>query len=104
MITYESEDLLACYDVMEHFMQPQRHLQVFMNMLRHHMNVQVAFDAPRLCIGPSIPNGTDDAVKSEVFIEDGISEDVLEKLRSFCHHVKLVKDLIVQCLAVSNYS
>ncbi|CAF3624134.1 unnamed protein product, partial [Rotaria sp. Silwood2] len=53
------------------------------------MNVQVAFDAPRLCIGPSIPNGTDDAVKSEVFIEDGISEDVLEKLRSFCHHVKL---------------
>jgi gamma-glutamyltranspeptidase len=82
----------------------QNHGSNFILEERHPNCIQGAFDAPQLCIGPSIPDGTDDAVKSEVFIEDGISEDVLEKLRSFGHHVKLVKDLIVQCLVVSNYS
>jgi gamma-glutamyltranspeptidase/glutathione hydrolase len=73
------------------FMQPQGHLQVFINMLHFNMNVQQALDAPRFCIGPNVPNGTDENVESEVFFEDGISEDVLDKLKSFGHHVKLIK-------------
>ncbi|CAF3203193.1 unnamed protein product [Rotaria sp. Silwood2] len=91
MITYDNGDLLACYGVMGGFMQPQGHLQVLMNMLHFNMNVQAALDAPRFCIGPHVPNGIDEHVESEVFLEDGISEEVLEKLKSFGHHVKLVK-------------
>ncbi|CAF1136758.1 unnamed protein product [Rotaria sordida] len=91
MITYQNGDLLGCYGVMGGFMQPQGHVQVLMNMLHFNMNVQAALDAPRFCIGPCIPNGRDDYVESEVFIEDGISEQVLEKLKSLGHHVKLIK-------------
>jgi gamma-glutamyltranspeptidase/glutathione hydrolase len=91
MITHRNGDLLASYGVMGGFMQPQGHLQVFLNMLHFNMNVQQALDAPRFCIGPNVPNGTDDNVESEVFFEDGISEDVLKKLKSFGHHVKLLK-------------
>jgi len=91
MITYENGDLLASYGVMGGFMQPQGHLQVFINMLHYQMNVQAALDAPRFCIGPNVPNGTDENTESEVFLEDGISEEVLQKLESFGHHIKLVK-------------
>ncbi|CAF1059490.1 unnamed protein product [Rotaria sp. Silwood1] len=91
MITYHNGDLLACYGVMGGFMQPQGHLQVLMNMLHYNMNVQSALDAPRFCIGPYIPNGIDEYVESEVYLEDGISQQVLEKLKSFGHKVKLVK-------------
>ncbi|CAF1394673.1 unnamed protein product [Adineta steineri] len=91
MITYENGDLLASYGVMGGFMQPQGHVQVFCNMLHYKMNVQAALDAPRFCIGPNIPNGTDENCESEVFIEDGICEEVLEKLKSFGHHITLVK-------------
>ena len=87
MITHENGDLLACYGVMGGFMQPQGHLQVLMNMVHYHMNPQTALDAPRFCIGP---NDQDEAGESEVFLEDGISEQAIEKLESFGHHVKLV--------------
>jgi gamma-glutamyltranspeptidase/glutathione hydrolase len=91
MITYENGDLLASYGVMGGFMQPQGHLQVFINMLHYQMNVQAALDAPRFCIGPNVPNSTDENTESEVFLEDGISEEVLQKLQSLGHHIKLVK-------------
>jgi gamma-glutamyltranspeptidase/glutathione hydrolase len=91
MITHSDGDFLACFGVMGGFMQPQGHLQVLMNIIHFNMNVQTALDAPRFCIGPNVPNGTDENVPSEVFLEEGISEEVLEKLRSFHHHVQLIK-------------
>lgn len=91
MITHQNGDLLGAYGVMGGFMQPQGHLQVFLNMLHFNMNVQQALDAPRFCIGPNVPNGTDENTPSEVFIEEGISEEILEKLKSFGHHVTLIK-------------
>ena len=91
MITHQNGDLLACFGVMGGFMQPQGHLQVFINMLHFNMNVQQALDAPRFCIGPYVPNGTDHNIPSEVFIEDGISQDVLDKLKSLGHTIRLVK-------------
>ena len=78
-------------ELWEDLLQPQGHVQVLINMLHFNMNVQAALDAPRFCIGPSVPNGTDDINESEVFLEEGISQEVLEKLESFGHHVKLVK-------------
>lgn len=91
MITDENGDLLAAYGVMGGFMQPQGHLQVLMNMLHFSMNVQEALNAPRFYIGPNVPNGQDENIPSEVFLEDGISEEVLDKLKSFGHHITLVK-------------
>ena len=91
MITDQNGDLVGCYGVMGGFMQPQGHVQVLMNMFHFHMNVQAALDAPRFCIGPNVPNGTDQNNQSEVFLEEGISEDVLEKLKSFGHHVHVLK-------------
>ena len=91
MITDENGDLLACYGVMGGFMQPQGHVQVLMNMFHFNMNVQAALDAPRFCIGPNVPNGTDENTSSEVFLEEGFPEQVLEKLKSLGHHVRLVK-------------
>ncbi|UJR34872.1 hypothetical protein I4U23_027650 [Adineta vaga] len=93
MITYENGDLLACYGVMGGFMQPQGHLQVFLNLLHYQMNIQQALDLPRFCIGPFIPNGNEETdCPSEIFFEDGINDEILEKLKSYGHHVKLIKD------------
>ena len=66
--------------------QPQGHVQVLLNMLRG-FGPQAAVDAPRFCIS----TGTPDAIvrderqageiNSEVYLEEGISPDTVEKLR-----------------------
>lgn len=91
MITHENGDLLACYGVMGGFMQPQGHVQVLINMLHYHMNVQAALDAPRFCISSPYGNNVDENFRSEVFIEDGISEEVIQKLKSYGHQITLLK-------------
>ena len=90
MITYDNGDLLACYGVMGGFMQPQGHLQVLCNMLHHRMSVQAALDAPRFCILPKLGKGTSDDSCSEVLLEDGISGDVIEQLKSYGHRTRLI--------------
>lgn len=66
--------------------QPQGHVQVLLNVLRG-FSPQAAVDAPRFCIS----TGTPDAIvrderqageiNSEVYLEEGISPDTVEKLR-----------------------
>jgi gamma-glutamyltranspeptidase/glutathione hydrolase len=90
MITYENGDLLASYGVMGAFMQPQGHLQILCNLLHHKMDVQSALDAPRFCIGPNVPDGTRENASSEISLEDGIGEQVIEELKLLGHHVKLI--------------
>jgi len=91
MITHSDGDLCASFGVMGGFMQPQGHLQVFLNLLHFNMNVQQALDAPRFCIQPSVSNGTDQKNESIVFIEDGISEQVIQELKDLGHHVQLIQ-------------
>ena len=67
------------YGVMGGFMQPQGHVQVLLNVLRG-FNVQAALDAPRFCIDAG-PIGYEDST-SRVFLEEGISLDVVDKLGS----------------------
>jgi gamma-glutamyltranspeptidase/glutathione hydrolase len=72
------------------FMQPQGHVQVLLNILRG-MTPQAALDAPRFCISAGLPSAdNEDAeksgksageVNSEVYIEEGVSDEVFDKLR-----------------------
>jgi gamma-glutamyltranspeptidase/glutathione hydrolase len=61
-------------------------VQVLLNVLRG-MTPQAALDAPRFCISAGLPDAdTEDAanagnIDSEVWMEEGISDEVVQKLR-----------------------
>ena len=80
------DELFLSYGVMGGFMQPQGHVQVLLNMLRGY-TAQAALDAPRFCISAGSPetqgDNTGDAgdINSEVYFEEGISEEVVSQLR-----------------------
>ncbi|KAF9787192.1 gamma-glutamyltranspeptidase [Thelephora terrestris] len=78
-----NDELLMTYGVMGGFMQPQGHVQVLLNIL-HGLNVQAALDAPRFCIDAK-PNGYKGSL-SKVFLEEGISPEVVDELRRLGHH------------------
>lgn len=89
----EDGSLHTVFGVMGGAMQPQGHVQLLLNMLTFDMNPQVALDAPRICIGVSLPGKSTDpskAVDSVVYLEDGISEEVAEELTRLGHDVKYV--------------
>lgn len=94
MVTNASDGTLhTAFGVMGGAMQPQGHVQVIMNMLRFGMNPQVALDAPRICIGVSLPGKSTDPSKivdRTVYIEEGISEQVVRELEGKGHEVKIV--------------
>lgn len=69
-------------------MQPQGHVQVLLNMLAFKLNPQAALDAPRFLIGAEGMPG--DGNGRTVFLEEGVREDVVEKLRGLGHDVKSV--------------
>jgi gamma-glutamyltranspeptidase/glutathione hydrolase len=62
------------------------HVQVLLNILRG-MTPQAALDAPRFCISAGLPDAdTEDVanagnIDSEVWMEEGISDQVVQKLR-----------------------
>lgn len=66
--------------------QPQGHVQVLLNILRG-FSPQAALDAPRFCISPGSPDtavtnaGRVGDINSEVYFEDGISTETVEKLK-----------------------
>jgi gamma-glutamyltranspeptidase/glutathione hydrolase len=89
MITnVDDGSLHSVYGVMGGFMQPQGHVQVLLNMLAFKYNPQAALDAPRICIGAGMPDAGD--LFDTVYLEDGISEDVAEKLTAMGHDVEIV--------------
>ena len=61
-------------------------MQVLLNILRGY-GVQAALDAPRFCISAGSPEtetsgtGQSGDINSEVYFEEGISEEVIQKLR-----------------------
>lgn len=82
--------------VMGGAMQPQGHVQVLLNMLVFGMNPQVALDAPRICIGVSLPGKSTDPSKKvdkTVYLEEGIADDVGEALAKLGHEIKVVKGM-----------
>lgn len=114
------DDLFISYGVMGGFMQvdlllpnlqmleadgasqPQGHVQVLLNMLRG-FGPQAAVDAPRFCISTGTPDaiaideeGRAGEKNSEVYFEEGISPDVVEKLRG-----KKLRDERLSCAHIA---
>ncbi|ELU37764.1 lincomycin-condensing protein lmbA [Rhizoctonia solani AG-1 IA] len=88
------DELFLVYGVMGGFMQPQGHIQVLLNILRG-FTPQAALDAPRFCISAgspdaSVANATNAGdINSEVYFEDGIPVETVEKLKG---HPKTVRE------------
>ncbi|KAI9462441.1 gamma-glutamyltranspeptidase [Lactarius psammicola] len=89
------DDLFISYGVMGGFMQPQGHVQVLLNMLRG-FGPQAAVDAPRFCISTEIADavvrdeGQAGKMNSEVYFEEGIPPDTVEKLRAMGHDARVL--------------
>ncbi|KAF4623186.1 hypothetical protein D9613_002091 [Agrocybe pediades] len=99
------DELFLSYGVMGGFMQvgimliasqPQGHVQVLLNILRG-FTAQAALDAPRFCISAGVPDaeskstGAAGDVNSEVYFEDGISEETVAKLKDMGHDARIVR-------------
>ena len=78
MVTNPDGTLNSVLGVMGGFMQPQGHVQVLLNMMVFGMDPQKALDAPRFCIGAGTPESGE--VLGRVFLEEGIADDVVERL------------------------
>ena len=57
-------------------MQPQRHVQVLLNLLAVKYKPRSALEAPRFCIGTGTPDG--DIQLDTVPLEDGIDEKMIK--------------------------
>jgi gamma-glutamyltranspeptidase / glutathione hydrolase len=76
------ETLFAAFGVMGGFMQPQGHLQVFLNLAMG-LDPQIALDLPRFCI----MDGTSGGV---VALEHGLPVDTINGLKERGHDIQLV--------------
>ncbi|KAI0788629.1 gamma-glutamyltranspeptidase [Abortiporus biennis] len=94
----KGDELFLSYGVMGGFMQPQGHVQVLLNMLRGY-TPQAALDAPRFCISAGSPetqsqqSGDPGDINSEVYIEEGIPDEVIEQLKAMGHDARRVAGL-----------
>jgi gamma-glutamyltranspeptidase/glutathione hydrolase len=70
--------LKASYGVMGGFMQPQGHLQVVSNLIDYGLTAQELMDAPRFKVSTDL---------RDVFVEHGISPDVVSQLRNMGHQI-----------------
>ncbi|WVR09625.1 gamma-glutamyltransferase [Kwoniella sp. DSM 27419] len=93
MVTQNGE-LTMSYGVMGGFMQPQGHIQVLLNKLRG-FSPQASLDAPRFCISAGLPDnakkelGDAGDINSEIWLEEGIPEEVVAELRAMGHQCEV---------------
>ncbi|KAF4986403.1 hypothetical protein FDECE_15976 [Fusarium decemcellulare] len=79
--------LHSVYGVMGGLMQPQGHVQVLLNTEVFGLNPQEALDAPRFCIAAAPTNQ-----RGVVYLEEGIDEAVVQKLRAKGHRIEVLCD------------
>ncbi len=65
-------------------MQPQGHLQVFLNLVQDGLDPQAALDRPRFCLEGGASEGV-------VLLEEGFSSQIRSKLSGMGHPVSLVR-------------
>ncbi|KAJ2708788.1 hypothetical protein H4R19_004576 [Coemansia spiralis] len=85
MVTAPAGELAMAFGVMGGFNQPQAHVQVLLNIVRHGMNAQAALDAPRISI--QVDDG------GHIAIEEGIAPTTIAALRGMGHRVYVVSGL-----------
>ncbi|KAF2110597.1 nucleophile aminohydrolase [Lophiotrema nucula] len=91
LITYpKDQSLHSVYGVMGGFMQPQGHVQVLLNQEVFKLHPQAALDSPRFCIGAGMPKDDGSMTDATIYLEEGISEDVVQELRDMGHNVELL--------------
>ena len=74
-MAFKGEDLFMSFGVMGGSVQPQQHVQVFLNVVAFGMNIQQAFEVPRI--------NHDGGLR--VTTEPGIDERVLTRLEALGH-------------------
>ena len=85
---------LLSFGVMGGSMQPQGHVQVLLNMIDFGMDVQAAGDAARYRhIGSSDPSGARRVDGGALFVESGVSAEVIGNLVKRGHSVAVEKGL-----------
>ncbi len=71
-------------------MQPQGHVQILVNMIDYGMDVQQAGDAARFMHqGGRQPTGRDEDLLGTLYVEPGVSEQIIEQLRDMGHKVEV---------------
>lgn len=84
LITHaDTGELFSSYGVMGGFMQPQGHMLMAVGLINDKVDPQSALDRPRFCISDGTAGGG-------VSIEQGISEDEINKLKEMGHKIKSV--------------
>lgn len=79
------------YGLMGGAMQPQGHVQILVNMIDFGMNIQEAGDAARFNHqGGRQPTGLHEDSVGTVYVEPGVSEHAIERLRAMGHTVEVV--------------
>jgi gamma-glutamyltranspeptidase/glutathione hydrolase len=74
-MVFKNGELFMSYGVMGGSVQPQQHVQVFMNVVEFGMNIQQAFEVPRINHGSGL----------RVTTEPGIDEGTLRQLEALGH-------------------
>ena len=86
-VTKDNEPVFS-FGVMGGAMQPQGHVQILCNIIDFGMNIQEAGDAPRFRhMGSSQPNGGEMEDGGIVYVESGISPEVIRELVRKGHRV-----------------
>lgn len=87
MVTRDGRPVLV-YGVMGGNMQPQGHTQVLANILDFGLNVQEAGDAARFRHRPDSAAGVAAANGGTIYLESGVPEEVVARLRQMGHQVE----------------
>lgn len=86
MSTDPQGELHAAFGVMGGFVQPQGHVQVFVNLVDHGLDPQNALDEPRFSLWTDPPAG-------EIFVEDAIPAAARQSLSERGHLLRSFSDL-----------
>ena len=90
-VTKDGEPFMS-FGVMGGDMQPQGQVQILVNIIDFHMNLQEAGDAPRIRHdGSSSPTGGKMTDGGILYLESGFSPDVVRTLRRMGHRVEVRK-------------
>ncbi len=92
LTTYiHDNNLHSVFGCMGRLMQPQGHVQIFLNQEVFKLNPQAALDAPRFYIGVGNYDKDGKEKDATIYLEEGMDPKVAEELRALGHNIKVVR-------------